>query len=783
MVKRAFLTVCSVVSSLSSASGFISIASSQLSLLQHARALQNNLHVLTISVKPGDEDLSALSYLRYERGAKILSLYVTNGESGESGIGTLYPNETASERRTAAFRALKAIGGDVYFLCLPDFGAADDSSEVRTYWTSDSLQSYFARVISDFRPDLIIVNPEREIGWKKTARWKIMLSDLRSAVTLVSPTKVLNSVVPPLTLSSWEVDWIISATSDVKGLSFPITRKHALLQKTYFDLGKESGQHYQPILSQWLRKGMRTDSRYEVLKSHGVQKVTSLDRGLKTRRPQSLKKLDSLIARYGSTVEAGVSRGSQLTRVKTQSLLDQLVILVDSVDYRLSRMSPSVVERKFLLGWKEGLESIRHSLLGVKVKVRVSDTILTQRQLTYITIDSVSGLTKDGTTEVFFPSVNQGWILNESVENRLPLSLGEDYRLITPLVLDYNFPDPVYGIANHMCGSPFSFFIIHRAKTRRESFYYRANLRFFFAPRFSVEILTPLVFASDDEQLIVRLRNQSRDGVTDRLLVSHDLVEAQGKQFMLETKDAMHLDTLSLKWKDVVPEGDHLIPLRIGTEIVGNFAVRNFHIAARSNLKIGLFSHRAHSVLDATLRRLGVYFYRISQDASPSGSEDVVIFDQGALSSNLNLKSAKQFIRQLIENGTHVIFLAQDEESWNELGLTNSFRIGPYQPSSPIAQLAIDSTHAFLTTPNKILSEHWDHWIFYRSFHQGKTLIPHHVEIPIKKEENGALLIFSERIGKGRLTYVALDLNHQLLNIHKGAMAFLANLISYQDME
>ena len=60
-------------------------------IYQSSIDLRRNLKVLSISMQPGQEDLSGLAYFRLGLGAKIMGAYITNGEGGESDIRGEYP--------------------------------------------------------------------------------------------------------------------------------------------------------------------------------------------------------------------------------------------------------------------------------------------------------------------------------------------------------------------------------------------------------------------------------------------------------------------------------------------------------------------------------------------------------------------------------------------------------------------------------------------------------------------------------------------------------------------
>ncbi|MBI3586902.1 MAG: hypothetical protein HY088_07225, partial [Ignavibacteriales bacterium] len=93
-------------------------------------------------------------------------------------------------------------------------------------------------------------------------------------------------------------------------------------------------------------------------------------------------------------------------------------------------------------------------------------------------------------------------------------------------------------------------------------------------------------------------------------------------------------------------------------------------------------------------------------------------------------------------------------------------------------QLDVDSTQALLSHPNVIARDDWSNWL-YRKGHNivsGQAL--DNAIIPIKTTDGQNPLLITWKKGLGRVTYVDLALQPQLMNVHPGAFRLLANLLS-----
>lgn len=76
-------------------------------IFQRSLDLRNPIVILSISLEPGFEDLPALAYLRLGRGARIISLYVTNGEATPSDVSGEPPFRLAA-RLSKTERAVRS---------------------------------------------------------------------------------------------------------------------------------------------------------------------------------------------------------------------------------------------------------------------------------------------------------------------------------------------------------------------------------------------------------------------------------------------------------------------------------------------------------------------------------------------------------------------------------------------------------------------------------------------------------------------------------------------------
>jgi hypothetical protein len=419
--------------------------------------------------------------------------------------------------------------------------------------------------------------------------------------------------------------------------------------------------------------------------------------------------------------------------------------------------------------------------LGIRITYTVSESILTERQLVFFTIDSISGLPAGGKTEVYFPAVDRGWILNEAALNKLPLAIHEQYRLVSPERVDYDLPFSSFGMSKSSDGTILYVFIIHHANKREESFVYRVTPRILFAPRFEIEVLTPVVRAVQGEQVIVRVTNHSRDGVADSLVVRDSLGWCHPVPFHLDTKESSSIVRLSLDWRKEIPDGTFLVPVGVGNTPLTAFAARKFDAKVDAPSRVAVVSQYQESPLVDALRRLGVRNVKAistSEAASRLQGIDAVIVDRRALSFVRDTSAFCSAVLSVAENGGRVICLSQDPAAWNASGFASLLTLQEGGSLPPAAPVVFDTLENMATAPNPLNSADLSGWIFRRSYDRITPASQLDEKVLVKAQVDNSPLVVSVPQGKGHLMYVDLCLIPQLANIDPSAFRLLANLVT-----
>ncbi|MBI3006247.1 MAG: PIG-L family deacetylase [Ignavibacteriales bacterium] len=750
-------------------------------LAQRFLDLRCRLNVLFVSLQPGFEDFASLSYFRLARGAKVLNAYVSNGESGESDVRGEYPLKLAATLREEASRAMSFLDVETFFINMPDVAAARDTVSVFSHWQPDTLRHRLMRLISAFKPDLILLPSDRSYP-DGSPRWEVLRAVVLEAVKRLEPRKTAKELTTTGRLPRWSVErvWIGSAAKTVASL--PVEREHLLWKKSYESIGEEAAGAYESLRIQrtlWRnagrdrRRGEGSDT-YRLAYPEHSSRLKMPDQGL----PRPVSRRFRWAERELSSLNSFVSKGGKISNA-----LKQLTVVMDTLDFLTARLFDLPArDRRIALQWKLNLEKLRLSLLGIRVHYSISDTIVTQRQLTFLKIDSIAGLPMSGRTEIFFPFFDQGWIINEDFAKRMPLTVGKEYRLLSPESIEYNLPNDEHGLDETSVGQMLFFFIIHTGETGERNFVYRGAMKMFYAPRFTVEVLNPIVRATPSEYLIVQLTNHSRDGVRDDIGVRDVIVSSEARPFRLNAKGQSHIDTLALRWSETLKESTYVFPVTIGATVVARFAARKFSTQVDTAKRIALVPGVKNSPIQDALRRLGVQWRLLDMRgelADQLSRVDVVLVDRRALTFQTELVQQRTVLQEFVKQGGHLLVLSQDAAVWNASPLVQDFQLR----ASPFfdEETSLDSipTHKLLQDPNKLEESDWLNWLYQRSYNvvSGQALAT--AEIPIKTSFGGKPLVVQWHVGSGTITYVDLALQQQLLNIHPGAFRLLANMISY----
>ena len=727
------------------------------------------LRVLTVSLRPGDEDLATIASLRFHGGAKVVSAYVTNGESGESIQGDLLPGDLAALRRNETFRALAALNTDVNFLNLPDPGSVRDAAELKALWGPDTLARKLEGLFGAVRPHVIILFCDRD-GGNGSMMHAYLLEFLKTYIDPADPRKSAARRVSEVG-PQWKVERFWAETEDGKGITVPSEHVDQIVGRTYSAIAESLSAAC--FTEGWRAPRAARSVRYTLVRSNGGGRPTELLTRVDPRIPASLTRLTTVVRNFAHDVQRGKQRRA--------ALQERMVAVMDSVDMALGmELDRTGTAMRILVDMKGSLEQLRNALLGVTAEVSISEDVLTDRQITHVRIRQVTGRDSAGTTDVYFPATERGWVLNEGMRSRIPLTVPGEYRLITPEHVTYDLPWAANNLRQAVPVRPVMLFLLHRGGKRSQNFVYRIELPIRYAPKLTLEVLTPIVRAIPDEKVLVRITNHSRDGVRDVVFIEDSLAISNILPFQLNGKELSMTDTLRLDWRTTVTEGTHVLPVRIGGTVVAQCAVRQFPAVADTGMHVVLLTGYVSSPTAEALRRLGLPHVQIARsvrDVEAAGRVDVLIIDRKATTLVASDLPPAALLDSLAQQGTHVVILSQDEQAWKKRSLWPAITL-KRDPSMGTGNiLESDSLHPLVTHPNRLTQEDLSDFLFATGYNAVTVTGGNEFESPLHAR-TGRPLVVTKPIGTGRMSYVDMALAPQWMSIHPGSFRILANLLS-----
>jgi LmbE family N-acetylglucosaminyl deacetylase len=743
----------------------------------HQRALDlgGSVVVMAVALQPGYEDLPTLTNLRMGLGAKLITVYVTNGDATPSDLSGEAPFLLAARRKEEAYQVTRALDGEPYFLNTRDLGVVRDRSELERSWVPDTVVSRLKVALLSYRPDVVLVQRDfRTRDTSETIRERFLIELVLRAVesARVSTGKQGSPGIAP-----WRVErvFVESVRGGENAVRVRIDAAHPIWKKSFRDIGREIMQQYRSLKARatvWEESRSHT---YTSVLPKSTRHLGTLTIGLPvlSKRFQAIR--EGLVGVQKST--GGSLRSSSL---------DSVAAAISSLDRLLYRESSSMTaaEKRIAAHWKDDLEALRCALLGVKFTYEC-DSLTTERQLIYLRFKDFKTKTSKANTEIFFPgAMKHEWGINESVNYRFKFEVPQEFRIITPERMEYNAPMSVYGLRRSHVRTRFSFIIYHHDSTRTHEFICRGEMWLGVGPKRTFEILNPLVRAEDGEPLAYSFFNFSRNGFEGQVSLVDSLFKPASREVrILPVKDYFLEDTIRLFPKRQIPPGNHAAELTVsGRGETRHFIARSFEVHADTTKRVCLLTGITHSPVAEALRRLHIPFAESDSAALASGdlsSVSVIVVDQDAMLQRKDVVDALARLRPWVEGGGHMVVLQQSYAMTrgSDIGWGVAFRLGPaLEPQSP---LTFDSLHGFLRRPNLLQLHDWQGWVVARAMGSLEVGNPQPAQIPVRAQTSGDPLIVTIPEQKGRITYVALDVYSQLVNIHPGTFRLLANLLAY----
>jgi LmbE family N-acetylglucosaminyl deacetylase len=726
-------------------------------IAQCLKELRNPAVVLYLSLQPGYEDAAQLARYRFDEGAQVILGYVTNGEGTPSDVGDMAPNAVAGRRKEEATHAAEVIGATPFFLNAPDPGIVPDRERLLRIWNADTLSARLTRELRRYRPDVIVLVGDRRAGQVRSVR----LETLRELV-LAALTRAVSENAGQDSLRSglWKVSRVL--------IEKDAADKRAKLRRQTADTARA-------MLGAYASMRLQLASA-EARRAHDYDMVLPARPVLRGGHLTGVPVYGKYAARY--LVHVRELAGTQARPIERPSLRS-VRLAIDSLDVLLARDRSSIGtgDLRILATWKNSLEQLRCLQLGVSIDVSVDNPNVTRSQMVFLRFGKISPGDDSARTRIFFPgAANHTWGINESMESQFSLSSGREFRVISPYNLEFSYPVPLFGLDKPSLPTRFSFIVIHRSRKSDSDYVYRKEIPLHANPRRSVEVLSPIVRAGKGQPLLIRMVNSNRDAYSGSLSIDDSLFLPVTRPVSLAQRDEVHIDTLSVTPKSPLPEGDYVSAVTLSGGGRYPFVVRSFPADIPPEATIGLLTAVPDSPLAVALERLNASWHYLTPDARPGSDINVIVVDRDVFAESGMAPAITEHLQAWVKEGGHLVVFSPSAGNPLPEGLAPlAFEPGPAVP--PWGQLEFDSTSIFVSAPNVVRVHDWDGWVISRAQSHIRVDAALGTRILVRSGADRSTLAAEVAVDKGLVTFVALDLMPQLMNVHPGAHRILGNLL------
>jgi len=790
------------------------------------RELATPFSVMFIAADPSDVDEGALAFLRRNRGVRVVIVFATRGEGGDSAFVAETGLALGLRRTREALQLTRALGADAFFLNLEDFGFSKSANEALRIWGRDKALAKLVRAIRLTRPDIILTNSSGQSADGQQQALARLTSDAFDAAASAKLAPEAGSEV-------WQVQRLFRRTDEWNAtVAVNLAELDGRRGRSYAELGLIA--HHQ-LVSYGRHKDQLTPDR---LTSYYKLALATPDDQLNS--PNDL--LSALPLPDKVRVGIAPPHVGELTLLEAIGQRERLIAALNErlLEKRVEGDEAAQRERYGadffrVIRYTQTLERALALSLGISLDVSLGDAVIVpgEKLVVRATLGNGSGQSlvvafhepeqlSFGNSDIKFTTSEPAQIAPGSVMVRefsfdtkaAPLSLPLDAHLT-----DDEYYPLGSTLPNAQPAEPFGHRLLITAEVTlgQVSVPLAALARFNVAP--AVEISTvPFALIKDwqtprEIELPVRLRNRQPGGLTGALwivplAVSDDDYKPVRIAFSREDEEV----TITLRLRlpilkpplapDILLEFRRLKPAPPEPLGSAKIVVKPIDFTVADNLRVGILSGPDGS-LAAALNQLGIAYEEIAparvrriahgnsvDQNSASGCDelkrfDTIIVDRFAYRARPELSGLNACLLGYAQAGGNLVVLSQMADDFNLLR-------APFAPfaltlsqdrltTESASVKILDNTQPLMMGPNAITASDFEGWITERAAFVPRAWADDYtalLETNDTGEEatRGALLV--ARTGEGGFVYTTLSLNRQWLNGVPGAYRLLANLVS-----
>jgi LmbE family N-acetylglucosaminyl deacetylase len=742
--------------------------------------------LMNVAAHPDDEDGATLAYYRMKFGVKTYSVIFTRGEGGQNEKGPELYEELGVLRTQETLEAAKILGSDVRFLNLMDFGFSKTATEAFQKWGGrrEVLRRlvYFIRKL---KPDVIFTNHNTIEGHghhQAVAITAIAAFDAAAdstffpeqlqepGVVLWQPRKLFFRNFSRLDQSADVVNNIDELDS-ARNLSYLDIASNALRMHKTQGLDRANLRAFTRGLS--IYKLMRASSLYD-------RDSTSFFSGIDLWSDPALAKLVPLRAEL-STLHEGMA---------ADSLIRDAAHLLQTINTLQQEKLSSALAGRVLVRWEDEVEDLASFTCGLKVSFDLKDRVIVAKQKVACTLEvSSDECTLSGVKD--WVNVPEGWSINETVGSApeiTPHRLLKDLTLIVGDNPTLTLPKAVAQYTLIDVDQHIGVTVSYSVNGNRLSQSFRPD--FEVAPGQTLSIEPEIARISP-----ARIRNGKAFKFTVKNYLPHKSAgtvrvvtppgwRAEFPTFAIGSEDSTASGQVFVLPPDTVKQGDYA--LRFKTDYASDdVVVKVFDVAVAKGLRVGIIKSY-DTTLESALEELGVQYKALDSKDLEQGDlsrYNSIVIDIRAYLVREDLKTHNARLLDYVKAGGNLVVMYQRDQEWKPEYAPFPFQISRKRVTVEEAPIVVlQPHHPLLTQPNTIGGDAWLGWKQERALYFPTNVASEYVQLlsthdPDEPPLNTGYLVATA--GSGSYIYTSYVWYRQLKEMHRGAFACFANMISY----
>jgi hypothetical protein len=728
--------------------------------------LSNDYVILNINFKPSDEDITALTKLRFEDGYKIFNLFFTRGECEQTKYGDLFGPELAVALSKSANEVAKIFDLENYFLNYKTNKLLPTKEDILESWGGfDSSSIVFNKLLNIIKPDIILINNEFNQNKKQYKPYYEAITEVTiNAVEVYNSKSDIDS-----TVESHKIGKVYSRVNKKDKEDIELSIKKL---KTFSKLKESFVKEYSNLLEGISQSKQNITSYYNMIYSES-----------KIKKGNSFKSGIVLKFRESSQINIITDNIIKQRNIKKESLLLVLQKTDEVLDILKRVTKPSEVLRNRVLSKiKYDISELRFHMLNPKIDKYLSDSIICPRQVFEFKIDSIYSKKKGVSMIMFYGIEDTSWLLmrGNNIGKNYQINFNEPFVFVSPEILPLSYPREEFQYYFFNDDPLFYYVILFYAEDPLYNFQYFGDEYLGVVDRANFQIIPKNQYIDKTAEIEYTLEHFLNDPFKN---IMPNIIETDTyKGTFTATSSSVSKKYDKAKGKiefiisDSLNDGNYPVTFMISEPFASTIIFKKFELLPKEKLTVALFS-KDTTILSHYLKSVGFDFL-INPSKADVSLCDAFIVDENYLkhlTKELNSKLLSE-----IQKGKNFIVLNQSMEIVDLFG--NKIFNKQTDFAYTTDKLIIEDSKIF-SYPNLISESdlnNWDYEIsrdipdkFDNEFH---SLI----KINTPNIILGAGLLHKKE-KQGNIFYLPLSIKKQLFTVNEAIYKLLNNLIIYKD--